>query len=541
MNKKYFLFVPGRQAWISLTKELAERYIATPTLSLSDNTHRCSLKSLFPQCEVIDFRDPLYGLNIPEAHTSRAALSDFRCDSLPLLKDRCLKMMDRIESGIHIRRVDREALFYKGLFWSAAKLDQHQPDFLLFGEAPHAWPQYLFFELAKETGVPTFIFSQWGIAPALYLRSDLSGPALELRHNEKYKTDSQIEKAINDYLNGVDPKTFETREPDYMADQKRRKKRKRGTLLRRVIEKSLTTSRYITTLKNYRHGKQAAQFIYENAYKNSDERAADILGRLSGYSSITPKWAAIIKKEKLNRNLKDGLTACVRKAPHKPYVYFPLHYEPERTTLPDGGKYHDQISALIELRANLPSDIQIVVKEHPSQVNGALNGEKGRSLLFYDSVTQIENTVLIAEDAPVSQLFRDCEFVATISGSAALEAALLKRKSLIFGHAWFEGCPNVFSYDNGASISDILTGDVAPRQDVEVWLKKRYKETSVPGFQNPSGARRFWKFEQLSCFKEDEVQGMAMLLAKALQEADTKATSRLEHAQEDLHQRKFCK
>ena len=49
------------------------------------------------------------------------------------------------------------------------------------------------------------------------------------------------------------------------------------------------------------------------------------------------------------------------------YVYFPLHYEPERTTNPDGGIFHDQFIALCNLRKLVPENIKILIKEHQSQ------------------------------------------------------------------------------------------------------------------------------------------------------------------------------
>ena len=56
----------------------------------------------------------------------------------------------------------------------------------------------------------------------------------------------------------------------------------------------------------------------------------------------------------------------------KKYVYFPLHFEPERTTNPDGKEFQDQFIALTKLRQIIPEDIDIVVKEHPTQLRSYL-------------------------------------------------------------------------------------------------------------------------------------------------------------------------
>ena len=41
------------------------------------------------------------------------------------------------------------------------------------------------------------------------------------------------------------------------------------------------------------------------------------------------------------------------------YIYFALHYEPERTTNPDGGEFHDQAIAIAKLRELVPDNIDI--------------------------------------------------------------------------------------------------------------------------------------------------------------------------------------
>ena len=132
--------------------------------------------------------------------------------------------------------------------------------------------------------------------------------------------------------------------------------------------------------------------------------------------------------------------------PKGPYVYFPLHYEPERTTNPDGGVFHDQLRALAQLRAFVPPNIAICVKEHPSQFNARMIGHQGRTARFYKAITAFSGVKLVSETVSSAKLILNSQAVATISGTVALEAAILGKRGLVFGGAWFDGCPNVVRF-----------------------------------------------------------------------------------------------
>ena len=49
------------------------------------------------------------------------------------------------------------------------------------------------------------------------------------------------------------------------------------------------------------------------------------------------------------------------------FLLFALHFQPERSTMPEGGIFNDQILALKLLSQNIPDNFIIYVKEHPRQ------------------------------------------------------------------------------------------------------------------------------------------------------------------------------
>ena len=53
----------------------------------------------------------------------------------------------------------------------------------------------------------------------------------------------------------------------------------------------------------------------------------------------------------------------------KKFIYFALHYQPERSTDPQSSYYSDQLIPLSILNNLVPDDYVIYVKEHPRQLN----------------------------------------------------------------------------------------------------------------------------------------------------------------------------
>ena len=127
---------------------------------------------------------------------------------------------------------------------------------------------------------------------------------------------------------------------------------------------------------------------------------------------------------------------------------------------------------------------------------------------------------MVSPRVPSENLIKNCKFVATIYGTVALEAALLGRKSIIFGHAWYIGCPNTFVFENSKSIKELVMSIVHSRNEVEGWLINQYTMVCVPGFQNPSASHWFGSFEKLEAFEADQITGTTMLVKRALCEAN---------------------
>lgn len=119
------------------------------------------------------------------------------------------------------------------------------------------------------------------------------------------------------------------------------------------------------------------------------------------------------------------------------FIYFPLHYQPEATTLPLAGVFRNQILIIDSLNKLFP-DLIIIIKEHPVQENF------GRSKEFYSSLID-NNKVLIIDDSIYSSqyLIEKCLFVVSANGSVIFESFLLNKASLMYGNNIYRLLPNV--------------------------------------------------------------------------------------------------
>lgn len=129
---------------------------------------------------------------------------------------------------------------------------------------------------------------------------------------------------------------------------------------------------------------------------------------------------------------------------NKPFVYFSLHLQPERTTMPEGLIYDDQILAIRTLSKALPNGWKILVKEHPRQMQFDIRSTHGRSCLDYERLNVIDNVEIVPLDHSQRELVQKCKCTATISGSVSWEGLLLGKPSLIFSENWHSDCGGTF-------------------------------------------------------------------------------------------------
>ncbi len=136
----------------------------------------------------------------------------------------------------------------------------------------------------------------------------------------------------------------------------------------------------------------------------------------------------------------------------EPFVYFPLHHQPELSADVIGGPYFDQTRAVEELRRALPETIAIYVKDNPRQTSLM------RGPAFFGRIAALPNVKLMRHYVHTIELSRKARAVATITGTAGYEALQMGKPVICFGNAWYRGFPGVFdaAADPDAAVSGAL-------------------------------------------------------------------------------------
>jgi len=133
------------------------------------------------------------------------------------------------------------------------------------------------------------------------------------------------------------------------------------------------------------------------------------------------------------RNLDDEL----------PFVYYPLHSEPERVLLIAAPFYTNQIEIITNIAKSIPVGYKLFVKDHPLM---AVKG--GRDSTFYKEIMKLPNVQLIHPSVNKEEIMKKTSLVITISGTGGLEAVFYGKPTIIFCNTLFSSLPSVYKLKN---------------------------------------------------------------------------------------------
>lgn len=203
---------------------------------------------------------------------------------------------------------------------------------------------------------------------------------------------------------------------------------------------------------------------------------------LANYSSAIPSYEKErLKKRKgkywsWNRELKNGMKdirlllslpfkkrlyntySKLAKVPDLEckYIVLFLHYQPERTSLPEGGYYSQQWLMIRTIALGMPEGWTLIVKEHPSTFTGKYD-VRYRSPHFYKDINELKNVCLANLDVDTFELIDKAKFIATITGTVGIQSLIRGTAVLTFGCASFREFEYSYQVSNVDDIKNITT------------------------------------------------------------------------------------
>jgi len=160
------------------------------------------------------------------------------------------------------------------------------------------------------------------------------------------------------------------------------------------------------------------------------------------------------------------------------FVFF-LHYQPENTTLPNGGVFVDQMLVIDMISKCLPKGIMLYVKEHPAFWAITEHQESMRETRdkeFYSRIISKNNVRLIKHSCSSLDLLDQCLGVVNITGTAGYEAMFKGVPNIVFGYAGYSNYKYVYNVntieDCQKAINSILTcPEGGSLRDIRIFLK----------------------------------------------------------------------
>ena len=440
------------QIWLDIAQNLNKDYNWQPCYWTGSKNFEKNVKKRFPNVVFHTNIDAVRGIPADDCKKlSIPALDQALLNKLAFCELISLRMMNRMDRQNTFSFEERERLFDMYVRYWSGVLDFFKPDVIVSPVSPHLIYDYVLYSLCKLRKIKTIMFVQTSIDGWIYpvehfeVGSKSINSAYEKIKNSakknKYKgfnlsddAVTHLEKLSGDYNKAL---------PFYMKKQFEQKKLGTYTFKKIVknpndISNIMQKAKHLFTRGHYI--KQRHKKIEESEMKGLEY----MLGKLEGI------------------NKKNRLRSYYKKLEQevdfeRPYIYFPLHYQPENTTSPVGESYANQFLIIDLLSKCMPKDWILYVKEHSSQWHMLMHGECSRTTDFYNDVALMPNAKLIPLSASNFDLIDNSKAVVTVTGTTGWEAVVRGVPALIFGHAWYKNCEGVFYTPTEEKCREVLS------------------------------------------------------------------------------------
>lgn len=444
--------------WIDVAKHFSTTKDWQPKLWLTTSKNKNYCKKIFPDIETIDFFEANRGI-LQDINLDKEIIVDYNIIIKYLKYEKiAVKMMDRMDSsGYTFNYSERTQLYYIVLEFVLNYLKLNKIDILFFSESPHSVLTYLFYAVALEEDIKILRLSPTHIMANTFLTSSLEKKQLYFTdiYNQVVE-DKTISDNIENYFKKING-NYDEASPYYMDKIIKSNHQKQPIKIVKSVLK--TIEYYFKSKPRLSYNKNTA---YHNIkYQISNKNYALSIIRNTLYKiKLQKEYNKYVQLTSKSFDLNDR------------FIYFPIQYQPEKSTSPEGDIFVDQYLAINMLSKISQGRFKIYVKEHISQFSSKLKGEQGRTLSFYDDLSLLDNIVFVDTSISSFLLIDNALSVSTITGTAGFESVIRGKPSIIFGHPWYKECQSVFKVDNADDL-EIIVNSILDNYKVDI-LKTKY-------------------------------------------------------------------
>lgn len=177
----------------------------------------------------------------------------------------------------------------------------------------------------------------------------------------------------------------------------------------------------------------------EPIYQNKGKRKSKMIKwRINTYFEV-----------KKRKNFLDN--TALKEIPSENFVYFPLHTQPEATTLVNAPFFNDQLTLIENIAKSLPVDYLLYVKEHPGQ-----KLKLWRPVDYYETILKMPNVKLIHPDVDSRLLISKSKLVISITGTSGFEAIIQNKPVLLFSDTFYGSLPLVTKIEKYSDLPSLI-------------------------------------------------------------------------------------
>jgi len=290
-----------------------------------------------------------------------------------------------------------------------------KPSFIVMQTPGENVANLLLYKIANSLGIKTLMLNSSRLYNMMVLSDNELSPEIGRRFSELKKNSDKVEPSAygKDFLQSMDP-TLNLELPTFTYNETMSSKIKR----------------YVGSIFSER----------EPLYQSRGKTKLKMLEWKRNISRITNE-----RKEFLDNNSYLALPG------NEKFIYFPLHVQPEVSTLVHAPFYTDQVAVIRNIAKSLPVEYLLYVKEHP-----AMKGKNWRPVSFYKEIIEMPNVRLIHPSVDSKNLIEKSDAVITITGTVGLEALFYRKPVLVFADVFYDCLSMVRKVSNFSELPSLI-------------------------------------------------------------------------------------